>query len=465
MSRSGGQHWIHAWPWQWGIAALLAAALRIWLVGRYGILYWPDSSGYSSHAEQILNLENVWQLAAGKSLSNFRMIGYPAFLAVTMAVGGDAWPWLAVAIQILLSLLMLWWLYRLGLAIGFGRGYAAFAAGVFACSHVAIYDGSILTDATATYIFLIAVSALLVPLLERTPVGWVRATICGLLVALTFLIREATLYLAIPLAAGFAVVMSAQHLPRRQIAGILFCFLLPVVIMWQGYAAWNVARTGQRFITTVGQSVYLLHPLQIEMRGTRVFRDPVLRDAADATSSDYAYGHALEINRYLKKRYNLNEWDRTRLSEAAYWDAWRTVPVAMLVEFARELRIKYIVQLADLSMSLRDYPVMGGLEREPLGGFASRLLLYAMRGFSALVFVGCVVGGPLLLLVPAVRGAVPVKIEALVFCWLIFAAMIGMYALIHMEFRYSLPGQAFAIIAGMAVLRHVGLLWKIRMQA
>lgn len=465
MNRPVGRHWIHAWPWQWGIAALLAAALRVWLVGRYGILYWPDSSGYSGYAEQILNVDSAWHLVAGKPLSNFRMIGYPAFLAVIMAMGGDAWPWLAVTAQILLSLLMLWWLYRLGVAMGFGRGYAAFAAGVFACSHVAIYDGSILTDATCTYLFLIAVLALLVPLLEQKSVGWGRAAICGLLVAMTFLIREATLYLTIPLAVGFAVVMVAQHLPRRQVIGVLACFLLPILIVWQGYVGWNVARTGHRFITTIGQSVYLLHPLQIEMRGTRVFHDPMLRDATDVTSSNYAYGHALEINRYLQERYNLNEWDRTRLSQAAYWDAWRTVPVAMLLEFARELRIKYIVQLADVSMSLRDYPVMGGLERESSGGFIERLLLHAIRGFSALVFVGCVAGVPLLLLVPAIRGAVPVKIEALVFCWLIFASMVGMYGLIHMEFRYSLPGQAFAVIAGMAVLRHGMLRWQARTRA
>jgi hypothetical protein len=453
---------LYGLPWQLGVAALLAVALRLWLLGDYGILFWPDSTGYIDHAKTLLHVDTFWQLFTPDTrIPSFRIVGYPVVIAVMMLVGGEFWPWYLVALQIMMSLLAMWWLFRFGRALGFGQGFSAFAAGVFICSHVAMYDGSILTDSLFTYIVLIGLLIMLIPLIEGRPVGLGRALFGGLFVALSIMIREATVYLIPILALGFVVVMQAQGIPYGRMVAILVGFFVPAIVFVQAYSAWNEMRTGHRLITTVGQSVYLLHPLDIEKRGNAVFRDPVLREAVDATGSYYTYGHALEINEYLMKK-GMDEWERAKLSEAAYWDAWLTHPGAMTGEFFRELRLKFAIQLADPSLSLRYYPVVAGrVESVPRErGIVGPVLTIALRCFSAAIFIGCVLGIPLGLLRKFRQGAGLPHLDALIFCWLVFVGMMGMYAIIHLEFRYTLPAQALAIVSGLAMLRHYFLLAK-----
>lgn len=135
------------WPWQWCVTAGVVLALRALLLGWYGVLEWPDSGGYFSIAKQVLQAPSLYDVIVGDvKISSSRTIGYPLVLAAAIAVAGPAWQWAVVCFQTMMLLWMLWWLYRLGTAIGMGRGFAAFAAGVFACSHLAVYEGSILTD-------------------------------------------------------------------------------------------------------------------------------------------------------------------------------------------------------------------------------------------------------------------------------------------------------------------------------
>lgn len=170
--------------------------LRIWLLAQYGILEWPDSGGYIDVARQILKVPGPVEFLSGNlKIAGFRTVGYPLLLAAAMALFGPAWPWAVVCFQIALLLCMLWWLYRLGVAMHLGRGFAAFAAGLFACSHLAVYEGSILTDAVTTHLTVITMALLIVPLLENKSVGVTRALVAGLLLTFAFLIREATLYL------------------------------------------------------------------------------------------------------------------------------------------------------------------------------------------------------------------------------------------------------------------------------
>lgn len=451
-----------AWPWQWGIAALLATGLRVGLMAAYGILQWPDSSDYIVYAERLLQTPFMTMLTDHFDLYNFRTIGYPAYLAAAMAIGGEDWLLAAVGGQLLLSLGMLWALYRLGTALGLGRGLAAIAAGIFSCSHGAVYDGSILTDAMFSHLFIIVICAILVPVLECGAIGIGRVVLCGCGMAIAILIRDATLYMIPVIAVGLVVVMRERAMPGKKIAVCIAVFVLPIVVVWQAYAAWNAARFGKPFVTTVGQSVYLLHPLEIEGRGRAVLQDPLLREAYNAVKSHYTYGIAVEMNRYLAQQYGMTAVQRAELSQAAYWAAWRHAPDAMFMEMVRELRLKFIVQIADLSMALRDYPVMGGIEeRVPVYARNTMFILGAtlFRALSGLIVGAGILGVPLIAFVPAIRRAVAVRPAGLVFCWLVFAAMTGMYSMIHVELRYTLPVQAFIILSGIAMLRHAWLFW------
>jgi len=452
------------WPWQWGIAALLAVGLRVGLWWEYGILQWPDSADYILYAERLLQTPGLAALLSDRfDLYNFRTIGYPAYLAAAMAIGEEGWLGVVVAGQILLSLGMLWWLYRLGTALGLGRGAAAVAAGIFACSHGAIYDGSVLTDAVFNHLFIMATCAMLVPVLEEGGIGIGRAALCGFGMAFAILVRDATLYMVPVIVLSLIVVMRERAMSASRIIRSIAVFLLPVVVVWQGYTAWNAARFDRPFVTTVGQSVYLLHPIEIELRGRAVLHEPRLREAYNAVKSSYTYGVAVEMNRYLAERYGMNAGQRAELSQDAYWAAWRNAPGAMFMEVVRELRLKFIVQVADLSMAFRDYPVMGGIE-ERVPDYARGIVFVIaealLRAFSALIVVACILGVPLLASVPAWRQAIGGRPAGLLFCWLVFGGMAGMYAMVHMEFRYTLPAQALVIVSGIAVLRHALLLWR-----
>lgn len=141
---------------------------------------------------------------------------------------------------------------------------------------------------------------------------------------------------------------------------------LPVIVFWQGYLAWAEAHTGYRGLATVGQSVYLMHPLNVERKGRFVLRDPKLREAAEAVPVSYTYGQAVEINKYLADNHHLNEWQRTELSKAAYWQAWKVAPGPMLRQTISELRPKYVVQLADVSSSFVDLNITDEMAKRSL---------------------------------------------------------------------------------------------------
>ncbi|MEK9967505.1 MAG: hypothetical protein VW600_00105 [Ferrovibrio sp.] len=453
------------WEWQYCIAAGLVLAFRAVLLWQYGILEWPDSGGYTDIARQILGAGSLHDFLMGNlNISSSRTIGYPLVLAAAMAFAGPAWPWVMVGIQLAGLLWMLWWLYRLGVALGVGRGFAAFATGVFACSHLAIYEGSILTDALTTHLTVISLAMMLVPMLEGTKPGMLRMLGAGFILAYAFLIREATLYLLPVIVMVFIGVAVVRGWRPRDMARMIACFVLPAILVWQGYMELILVRTGYRCMATIGRTVYFMHPLAIEGRGKQVLRNPVLREAVDATTSWYIYGHAREIDAYLAKKYKMNEWERLALAKAAYWQAWRSYPVAMAIESLKELRPKYALLLADPSANVIDVNVTEETVRRSLSGkesIAVKLLQAPFRLFSAVVFLCCAIGIPAYVVFPRLRRNAPANLDGLAACWLLFAALIGMYAMIHMEFRHFLQVQAFAVLSGLVVLRHIALaLWE-----
>lgn len=81
-----------------------------------------------------------------------------------------------------------------------------------------------------------------------------------------------------------------------------------------------------------------------------------------------------------------------------------------------------------------------------------------------MVFASCVIGIPLYVLHPKLRSTAPPNLDALMACWLLFAGLVGMYTLIHMEFRHFLQVQAFAVLGGFVVLRHIALPWWQRLR-
>ena len=99
------------WHWQWCIAAGVVLALRVLLMGWYGILEWPDSGGYSDIGETLARLPSLYEVIVGHvKISSSRTIGYPLAIAAAMTVAGSAWHWAIACFQMIGLLFMLWWL-------------------------------------------------------------------------------------------------------------------------------------------------------------------------------------------------------------------------------------------------------------------------------------------------------------------------------------------------------------------
>ena len=469
---------LHEFPRrEWLLVAAACLGLRLWLVAVYGPLMWPDSSGYISFAE-TLRSANLSDLLGGHiGLPVLRGVGYSALLALLMKLGGSLWLPLIVGVQIGTSLIMLWWLYRFGVALSLEHWLSAVAAGLFSCAHLACYDVGILTDAMFTHIIIIGVCVFLVPVLEGGAVSVPRAIGCGLLLAVSMLIREATIYFLPVVVMGLAIVMGVRRVQIRAICRNLLLLSLPVVLIWQGYLTWNQARIGVRVVTTVGQSVYLLHPLELELTGIHVLEEPRIYEAYVNTNAGTVFGRAMAINQYIEEAYGLGESEQYFLSEAAFWTAWKLAPLGMVRRTLAEFPPQYAMHIVSLTAALRDAEVIAGrrqpnaatslLEWRSLPFFeaVSRFLALGpleigSRFLSLVIFLAHMVGIPLLLIVKPLRQWCRLRnLDAMVFSWMFFFGIVGMYAMIHIEPRYYMPGQAFAIITGIAVLRHLVLAW------
>lgn len=463
------------------VALAIILGTRAWLYWYYGVLIWPDTSTYLGPARNILVAPD-W-LAAARGLPVFRAIGYPFFLAGAEALAGPAWYHCIVGLQVGMAVLCFYALFRLGRAYRLPHGWAILPGTLYLLSHITLFDLSILTDSLFSHLFVIALCIFLLPLLKESNTGWWwRSLAGGCLFAVATIIREATIYLLPIIIIATAMLAIGSSLTWRTTITASILFVLPALLVWQGYLGWNQARTGHRFITTVGKYVYLIHPLQVEYRGTKVFTDPVLREAFAATSSDYTYGHARAIDAYLLSHRNIQEYDRLTMAQNAYWTAWYVAPVAMAREMLKEFRPKHALQLVSPTMPFRDYPMLLGQgnsfsftkflrslpdewRSQSWKGRAwltlSLVVEFTFLIISAVIFSACIIGIPLLILRPGLRRALRgVLLQGLVLFWLLYIGMSCMYALIHVEMRYSLPVQSLAILSGVVVIFNLVHLYR-----
>ncbi len=218
---------------------LLQAALILALVLPRLLLIWngfaapqrsllTDSSGYLELARS-LRLEGRFH--ASEHEESLRTPGYPAFLALVQAIFGERSGFI-ILVQVLLTLLTAWLLFRAAGALG-GEQAGLAAAWLYALSPNALFwAGTVMTE--TFFAFWLALSMAL--LIEAVQHGsWGRGACAGLALGLAVLARPIGLYL-IPLWAAGAL-LAARKFPRGgrrwvPAAALLVAALLPV-LAWQ----------------------------------------------------------------------------------------------------------------------------------------------------------------------------------------------------------------------------------------
>ena len=447
------------------IALGIAALFRVYAIVRFGPVIQPDSADYLDFAKNIVSGSSWFHSASVESVTAFRMIGYPAFIAAVQLIAGASFGLILVILQSILSLVAMIYLYRTGRRLGLPDWLAACVILAYGCGVIAVFDINILTDSPFANLAVIVICLLSLAVVERKPPHAAAVLGSGALFAGCVLIRDATLFASPFFALGAAAWGYEAGRSWKDGLRVAILFLLPAFIVWQAYTAWNQYRTGYRFMTTGGQHAFLMMPVMLEERGIVVLRDPRLREAYVATASfmdDEFFTRVREMGVRINRDAGLDAIARTTLAMQAYVTAWCVAPIAMLKLAAQEYRANQFLLLINFNFALRELKGLSGfggnigyrayfrnLLAAPSGP-KSILLFTELIGLvtSGVIFIGFVSGGLYRLWrIVWCRDAAPLDLVALWYL-VLYAGFVAMYAMIHLELRYTICVQAVALVGG-----------------
>jgi len=448
------------------IAALVAIlALKLSLLAVFGPITAADTVGYESFAHAIL-ADDTWLYdahvtAAVLPPTTLRIIGYPAMLALSHVVGGEAWRWPIVAAQIAVSVLALFGLTALRRSMGLSHGAMLFVLVAVATSSSLVLDATLLSDSLNAAVVTIAITILTRAALLERPLGATAALGVGLLLAAAFLLREAMTYLSLallPLLACAAGVVAPGE--RGRGLAVFVLALLPLFAVNAGYNVWNRERTGTAFVTTGAQTSVLFPVVLAAAHEPAIFAgDTPLDITARNILTEHDFNDVVKINVHLFAADHLTAPEIAAAVFRKYTASWRDHPTAMLRVVLGEIRLNQVFLLFRPVDALREYVLWATGKPSQIGRWksvaADRRLLplfladLAGRTMSAVLFAA-------FLLVPPWRlwregiGSAPARVGAAL--WLLYLGWYATYLVVHVETRYMAPLLPFAVLLGVANL-------------
>ncbi len=304
--------------------------------------------------------------------------------------------------------------------------------------------------------------------LGRAPRSLVRL---GLAWGCAVLVRDAGLYLTVvPAALCFAAATPAAR-PRA-----IAAFLLPALVLIGVYGAWNQCRTGAPFISVTAVANYLRPDFEMARTGLAdPFADEsAVSDIAREHPDEYAFPTQLDIVQRVHDRLGLTS--PLALGEVERRHYLRTVmthPVAYARYVARNLDpSSFGAVLFDPISSLNDYFQLGLPPYRrvvPGAGFknlrelaaSGRIAALAMAGLSLLAtiaatlgWIATVLGVPLLARRGGWDGPGRLALAMLAAAF----AVLGFFALVHVESRHIMPAIPAGLIAAAYVAAHMRFL-------
>ena len=209
------------------LAAILA--LKLTLLAISAPIMTPDSGGYLDYSSMMLSssgwLHDAGVANAAISVPALRMVGYPLLMSGARLLAGAGWAWLLALAQIALALSVLLRLCALQRPLGLSPGAMLFVVVAIATSSSLVLDNTMLTDSPHASLVTLAITALLLPAMSERPLGAWAALGVGLLLAAAFLLREALIYLWLPMLPLLALAIGTRR--RFAVAALA---LLPLEI-------------------------------------------------------------------------------------------------------------------------------------------------------------------------------------------------------------------------------------------
>ena len=442
------------------------------------LIYWgtgvaPDTAGYTQFSDLILNgsewlsHSRINESAAPSDI--FRIAGYPLFIAFTKTISQENWESIVVLSQFVLTMISLLSFARLICALKIRPEFGCFCLFSAGISFSLFLDNMILTDSFAASIFLFVLSENAVASLRERPLGFPQALFFGVLLALAFMIREGVAILSILFAVPLLIrVFLTDTKNWRSYAGI-FVFYLPLILCIQLYSQWNESRTGYRFVTTGGQTVYLQGVMDAARKNEKIFSgDSDLDVTARENITDYSFADVLEIQASLfQKGYVAPEL--AQLSKEKYFDSWAQYPGSMLRMTIGHIRENYATLTFRPFGAVRDaglwilgekpWPDYRELRKSMFEDAGAFVLFVGemIERVVAIIITAAFVFVPVFWLVQFGRGNLRDYKGALVCSalWAFYFGVLFAHALVHLETRYLAAVVPFSTLIGCIALQKI----------
>jgi len=430
--------------WRDGVAVAVFAGIKFYLLITLGIYSWQDNDGvgYIGLAAQFRHWAtwvSVPDLAnTVLPLSLLRMPGYPLLILAMQAAAGDAWMAVLIALQLAVSLVATFVLYR---AIWCFCGFwllAIAGAAWFASSYVGYFERMVLSDSLTISLFTILLCAIGLAAFRERGLGAIALASVAVAFPALFLLREANLLFAVALAPLLYTALA----PKRRFGKLAIAYA-PLVGVFLLIGAWQQYRTGYFLITTGGQGNPIEALVLVDKITPVLDRDsPVDRTlrsvTADKTSADVerdSWSLVFEANQRLAEELHLTAPQLARLLLNRYLAAWRDHPREMLAYMGRS---QNLVRIAGVSPFIYDDPRLPEKIREYYSYISQQVIAWGLVTFPVLWF-GLFVA------------VAPLRQTALVALALALAALlpIAFYSAMFLESRYVLPalGPILLVVA------------------
>lgn len=455
----------------------------------YGPVMTPDSAGYVAFADIILTrtdwlaTENL--AVQGYPETSFRIIGYPALIALAKLLSGESWPWLIVIVQMAVSLIASGYIAALAKRLTGGVWLAGFAGICHAFGQTYVLDQCILTDSLNASLLLILAAHVGCAVLDRRRPGLGESMVLGAFVLGAFLLREAGSffqYLYWPLLAYWGL---CSGLSVKRTALVVVLFALPMLLGTQAYKAWNEMRTGKAYITTAPQTGMYIPTLELARRGVPVVaEDPLLQgmEPFGPWASTTPLQNVSRITAHLMQRHGFDALDLARHGMARFKSYWLNYPLdmaAVTLSHVREKQaflafrpVESVSQLVFWATGRDPFPKKGaGRERLWQDGSYGGLVMVMGRSVSRIVSAALtlafVLGAPILFVraMLAHRGnfrAYEPGVVLMVLFWLMYFGYTIAYAMITLELRYLMPVEPLSMVVGVTVLASLANRYKQR---
>ena len=465
--------------------------LKIILLFYIGPLLAADTDDYYRFANSIIT-ENSWRLDArledGEILvDRWRIIGYPALIAGALFFFGADWIWALALFQVIASAAAI--TYFSDFLRVASRSIIVTMFGTFsvATSVSFIWDNFLITDSLHASLLIGLFTALAASRLQsKHPPSIKQAIIFGLFLALAFLLRDMTVYLA----AFTLPIVLLWSWPTSGNAVRSFCvviaFYLPLASVVAIYFSWNNERSGQTFLTTSMRTAGLVPLFRMAAHGEHVFdRNASLDEAARLALEEVGsekilattYGvmqHVYVANRVLTEEF---EMDAVAISQAVsnrLINVIFTKPMVILRYLKSQLRPGALLRLffqpvysmtaiheirakrSDVGALTRFAPLLNAISSGK--HIVAHSALLVAEGFSRIIAITLGIG--YLVLFPAsyflgfARGHQTEKSVWLALWFIPFATSL-LYGIVHFEPRYLMSTIPFAVLVAIIAIRDV----------